>query len=1085
MKKKEEDISPPPISIYKEYFDSTIHYTKIYGDKTVVFMQVGSFYEMYGLKYINSDEIKGSLITDISELVGLAVSSKKYTYEGGTIYMSGFRDYTLDKYIPTIIEQGYIIVEIIQASGEEENNTKNKKKTRVLNAVYSAGTYLTFDTNNNNHRLTNNIMCIWIDTLQNKKNNTSLIIYGVAVLNIYTGESYIYEHETENWMNPTMFDELERYISIYSPSEIIMIYSLLENIIDKIVQYIKPPINTVLHKISLIDNKNEVKRENAKKCMKQKYIQYILSSVFGEEIYNICSEFAYHIYATQAYCYLLHFIQEHNSNYSKKVILPIFQNISNKMRLANHTLKQLNIINDSSEDGKKQGQLSSVLSFLNKCKTAMGKRLFQSQLTQPVSETKWLETEYETTAYFLETNETEIIIECFRKQLMKIKDVDKMLRQLLFRKIYPSSIYDLYNSITITQQIIECMYEMPEKILNYFFVDDFVSQKEEILEIMGFFETKFKMEICNGIHSISTLPDTIFCRGISPELDEKVQELNNYKIKIEDIHRFFTMIIQQQHQQQNKLREEDTTEYIKITETDKNGISFTITKTRGELLLKILQKQGTEIQIGNNSIVVKDIKIIPGKTTCEIEFPQLKKICNDIISLKNTIQKIQSVLFMDILNEIEENYYDKITKISRFISKIDVILCKAYLAKTYRYCRPVIVDANANTNTNSFVDANANANTNSFVDANANANTNSFVDAKDLRHVLIEHLQQNEIYVTNDIHLGLNPINGMLLYGTNAVGKTSLIRALGISLIMAQSGIYVPCSSFCYKPYTAMYSRILSNDNLFKGLSTFAVEISELRVILMNADANSFVLGDELCSGTETESALGIFMASLYHLHEKKSSFIFATHFHEIADYEELQKLNGIALKHLEVRYDRETDSLIYDRKIKDGIGNRMYGLEVCKSLYLPESIIEYAYQIRNKYSSIISENISVGLTQNIITTKYNSRKIRGICEICRKKMGEEIHHLQPQKDADNNGYLNGEWVHKNHPANLLSVCSECHDEMHNNGDRDREERDRGGYDDKSEISGITISPSLLSTSSKSKTIKKIRKKTTNGYILN
>ena len=1061
MKKKEEEISPP-ISIYKEYFDSTIQYTKIYGDKTVVFMQVGSFYEMYGLKYINSDEIKGSLITDISELVGLAVSSKKYTYEGGTIYMSGFRDYTLDKYIPTIIEQGYIIVEIIQVSEEqEENNTKNKKRTRILNAVYSAGTYLTFDTNNNNHRLTNNIMCIWMDTLQNKKNNTSLIIYGVAVLNIYTGESYIYEHETENWMNPTMFDELERYISIYSPSEIVMIYSLLENIIDKIVQYIKPPINTVLHKISLKeeenDNKNQVKRENAKKCTKQKYIQYILSSVFGEEIYNICSEFAYNIYATQAYCYLLHFIQEHNSNYSKKVILPIFQNISNKMRLANHTLKQLNIINDSSEDGKKQGQLSSVLSFLNKCKTAMGKRLFQNQLTQPVSETKWLETEYETTAYFLET-ETEIITDCFRKQLMKIKDIDKILRQLLFRKIYPSSIYALYNSITITQQIIECMYEMPEKILNYFFVDDVVSQKEEILEIMQFFETKYNMEICNGIHSISTLPDNIFCRGISPELDEKVQELNNCKIKIEEIHHFFTVSIQQQHQQ-NKLREEDTTEYIKITETDKNGISFTITKTRGELLLKVLQKQGTEIQIGNNRIVVKDIKIIPGKTTSEIEFPQLKKICNDIISLKNTIQKIQSILFMDILNEIEKNYYDKITKISRFISKIDVILCKSYLAKTYRYCRPVIVDKNEN--------------------ENENTNTNSFVDAKDLRHVLIEHLQQNEIYVTNDIHLGLNNhINGMLLYGTNAVGKTSLIRALGISLIMAQSGIYVPCSSFYYKPYTAMYSRILSNDNLFKGLSTFAVEISELRVILMNADANSFVLGDELCSGTETESALGIFMASLYHLHEKKSSFIFATHFHEITDYEELQKLDGIALKHLEVRYDRETDSLIYDRKIKDGIGNRMYGLEVCKSLYLPESIIEYAYQIRNKYSSIISENTSAVLTQNVITTKYNSRKIRGICEICRKKMGEEIHHLQPQKDADNNGYLNGEWVHKNHPANLLALCSECHNEMHNG------EGGGGGDDDKSEISGITISPSLISTSSKSKSIKKIRKKTTNGYIL-
>ena len=183
MKKKEEEIS-----IYQEYFDSTIEYTKKYGDKTVVFMQVGSFYEMYGLKYL-TDEIKGSLITEISELVGLAVSSKKYTYEGGTIYMSGFRDYTLDKYIPTIIEQGYVIVEIIQAPEEEgKPNPQKKKKTRILNAVYSAGTYLPND--NNTNKLTNNIMSIWIDTIK----KTNKIIYGVAILNIYTGVSYIYEH---------------------------------------------------------------------------------------------------------------------------------------------------------------------------------------------------------------------------------------------------------------------------------------------------------------------------------------------------------------------------------------------------------------------------------------------------------------------------------------------------------------------------------------------------------------------------------------------------------------------------------------------------------------------------------------------------------------------------------------------------------------------------------------------------------------------------------------------------------------------------------------------------------------------------
>jgi DNA mismatch repair protein MutS len=1041
MKKKEEETS-----IYKEYFDSTIEYTQKHGDKTIVFMQVGSFYEMYGLKYIGSEEIKGSLIVEIADIVGLAVSSKKYTYEGGTLYMAGFRDYTLEKYIPTIIEHGYVIVEIIQ---EVENNsevTNKKKKTRILNAVYSAGTYLTYDSPNLQQRLTNNIMCIWMETSTEKKTTKKKIIYGVAVLNIYTGESFIFEHETENWMNPTMFDELERYISIYSPSEMIFIYSLLDNTIDKIIQFIKPPTNMVLHKINLLPppfskTEENIQIENAKKCTKQKYIQYMLSSFFGEETYSLCSEFSYHIYATQAYCYLLHFIQEHNSNFGKKVILPIFQNITEKMRLANHTLKQLNIINDYSEDGRKQGQLSSVLSFLNKCKTAMGKRAFQTQLTQPVSNTIWLNREYEMIAYFLGEEQTDIV-DCFRKQLMKVKDIDKINRQLLCRKIYPAGLFDLYQSIFVAQQIAECMYEMPKTVLDYFFVMEGEKEKEkdkekdkDMREILTFFETKMKIEVCNGYNSLSSFPDNLFCKGISLELDEKIKNYEIKKQKLEKIHAYFT------NECISSKKEEDTTEYIKISETDKNGISFTITKTRGDLLLKKLQKQNKNpsITIEDDIVYLKDIKINHGKSTSEIEFPLLDKTCQEITSLKNQIQKIISNLFLNTLNEIEDKYYDKIGRISKFVSKIDVILCKTYLAKTYRYCRPQIEEKESN---------------------------NSFVEAKDLRHVLIEHLQQNEIYVANDICIGKKGISttgisttgistGMLLYGTNAVGKTSLIRALGISLIMAQSGMYVPCSSFQYKPYTAMYSRILSNDNLFKGLSTFAVEISELRVILMNADANSFVLGDELCSGTETESALGIFMSSLYHLHEKQTSFIFATHFHEITDYEELQNLPRITLKHLEVRYDRETDSLIYDRKIKDGIGNRMYGLEVCKSLYLPDHIIEYAYQIRNKYASNpVNDNGSLSHT---VATKYNARKIRGICEKCRKKMGEEIHHVQPQKEADENGFLRGEWVHKNHPANLISLCADCHDEMHVHVHED--------IDD--EISEMSNSPSIFLLSQK------------------
>jgi len=240
---------------------------------------------------------------------------------------------------------------------------------------------------------------------------------------------------------------------------------------------------------------------------------------------------------------------------------------------------------------------------------------------------------------------------------------------------------------------------------------------------------------------------------------------------------------------------------------------------------------------------------------------------------------------------------------------------------------------------------------------------------------------------------------------------------------MAQTGMYVPCSSFVYKPYTAIFSRILGNDNIFKGLSTFAVEMSELRVILKLADENSLILGDELCSGTELESALSIFVAGLLDLTDKKCSYIFATHFHEIVNYEEIIALERLSKMHMEVSYDREQDMLIYNRKLKDGSGPRIYGLEVCKSLHLDDIFLEKAYGIRNKYNPETR-----GILSNKLST-YNAKKIKGVCEICKETIGEDVHHLQHQCDANDNGFINT--FHKNHKANLITVCEKCHHELH------------------------------------------------------
>jgi DNA mismatch repair protein MutS len=201
--------------------------------------------------------------------------------------------------------------------------------------------------------------------------------------------------------------------------------------------------------------------------------------------------------------------------------------------------------------------------------------------------------------------------------------------------------------------------------------------------------------------------------------------------------------------------------------------------------------------------------------------------------------------------------------------------------------------------------------------------------------------------------------------------------------------------------------------------------MSELRVILKLADENSLILGDELCSGTEMQSALSIFVAGLLDLNKKNSSYIFATHFHEIVNYEEIIQMERLSKMHMEVLYNREQDLLIYNRKLKDGSGPQIYGLEVCKSLHLDVAFLEKAYEIRNKYNPEIHGTLS-----NKQST-YNAKKIKGICEICKENIGEDVHHLQHQRDANDNGFINT--FHKNHKANLITVCEKCHHALHDN----------------------------------------------------
>jgi DNA mismatch repair protein MutS len=306
------------------------------------------------------------------------------------------------------------------------------------------------------------------------------------------------------------------------------------------------------------------------------------------------------------------------------------------------------------------------------------------------------------------------------------------------------------------------------------------------------------------------------------------------------------------------------------------------------------------------------------------------------------------------------------------------------------------------------------------------------VEVRRLRHPILERLVSVP-YVAHSVALAKGDTNvkspeelthtnaGLLLYGMNASGKSSLMKALGLAVILAQCGFPVPAASMRLAPFTAIFTRILGNDNLWAGLSSFAVEMTEFREILRFADKRSLVLGDELCSGTESLSATALVAAGVETLAARRTKFVFATHLHELATLPDIAGLTSVRAVHLKVHYDATTDRLIYDRHLADGAGSALYGLEVCRALDLPLEYLDRATALRKTLAGWQAPH----------TSSYSTAAVVSACAIC-GATGEsarlETHHIRPQMDAAA-AEIEGVNIHTS--GNLVCLCAKCHDNHH------------------------------------------------------
>ena len=341
-----------------------------------------------------------------------------------------------------------------------------------------------------------------------------------------------------------------------------------------------------------------------------------------------------------------------------------------------------------------------------------------------------------------------------------------------------------------------------------------------------------------------------------------------------------------------------------------------------------------EVSKGNVSLIKDEYNYERKQTLANCEryiTPLLKEKEAMILGAEEKIINLEYNLFIEIRDKVR-TYINRIQEIAKVIAEIDVLQSLTTISEENNYVRPIL-------------------------------QTKREIFIKDNRHPVVEKVL-DETFVPNDIIMDENT-DILVITGPNMAGKSTYMRELVITVIMAQIGSFVPAKECRIPIFDKIFTRIGASDDLVSGDSTFMVEMKEANTALSNATQNSLIIFDELGRGTATYDGLSLAQSIIEYIHDKiKCKTLFSTHYHELTKLEEHFK----RLKNVHVSALEENGKITFLHKIKDGSIDKSYGIHVAKLANLPDDLIKRANEIlltyENKKEVVISKQLSFDLDE-------------------------------------------------------------------------------------------------------------------------
>ncbi|MDR4886412.1 DNA mismatch repair protein MutS [Fredinandcohnia sp. QZ13] len=292
--------------------------------------------------------------------------------------------------------------------------------------------------------------------------------------------------------------------------------------------------------------------------------------------------------------------------------------------------------------------------------------------------------------------------------------------------------------------------------------------------------------------------------------------------------------------------------------------------------------------------------------------PELKEKETLILEAEEKIVQLEYDIFLNIREQVKE-YIPRLQSLAKVISELDVLQCFATISEERHYCMPHFSEDK--------------------------------LIIKDGRHPVVEKVMQAQEYVPNDCVMEQGR-SLLLITGPNMSGKSTYMRQIALTSILAQIGCFVPASEATLPIYDQVFTRIGAADDLISGQSTFMVEMLEAKNAIVNATSRSLLLFDEIGRGTSTYDGMALAQAIIEYIHENIGAHtLFSTHYHELTDLETALK----NLVNVHVSAIEENDNVVFLHKIKEGAADKSYGIHVAKLAELPDNLIERANEILNQ----------------------------------------------------------------------------------------------------------------------------------------